>query len=102
MICPQCQSQNPDNSRFCENCGARLEKPAEKAADGPAVKTPHGLDLATGDLFADRYRIESEVGRGWMGVIYAAVDTRTGSQAGVEAGAAGAAGGEGCAEARGA
>jgi serine/threonine protein kinase len=78
MICPQCQSQNPDNARFCENCGTRLEKPVEapKAEDQPRA-APHGVDLAPGDVFADRYAIESEVGRGWMGVIYAAIDKRT-------------------------
>lgn len=78
MICPQCQSQNPDNARFCESCGTRLDKPVEapKADDQPRA-APHGVDLAPGDLFADRYRIDSEVGRGWMGVIYAATDKRT-------------------------
>jgi transposase len=24
MTCPQCQAQNPDDARFCEECGARL------------------------------------------------------------------------------
>lgn len=78
MICPQCQSQNPENARFCENCGTRLEKPVEapKAEDQPRA-APHGVDLAPGDVFADRYAIESEVGHGWMGVIYAAIDKRT-------------------------
>ncbi len=83
MICPQCQSQNPDNARFCENCGTRLGKPAAKmvekpaANDGPGALPPTGSDLAPGDIFADRYRIESEVGRGWMGVVYAANDKLT-------------------------
>src|SRR5262245_38934453 len=25
MRCPQCQSENPERARFCEDCGARLE-----------------------------------------------------------------------------
>ena len=25
MQCPQCQTENPERARFCEDCGARLE-----------------------------------------------------------------------------
>src|SRR5215831_18273930 len=25
MQCPQCQAENPERARFCEDCGARLE-----------------------------------------------------------------------------
>ena len=25
MQCPQCQAENPEHARFCEDCGARLE-----------------------------------------------------------------------------
>ncbi|MBI4561568.1 MAG: zinc ribbon domain-containing protein, partial [Candidatus Rokubacteria bacterium] len=25
MKCPRCQAQTPDDARFCEECGARLE-----------------------------------------------------------------------------
>jgi Double zinc ribbon len=36
MQCPQCQAENPDRARFCEDCGARLE-----------LKCPHCGDAAT-------------------------------------------------------
>src|SRR4051794_37134888 len=36
MQCPQCQAENPDRARFCEDCGARLE-----------LKCPHCGEAAT-------------------------------------------------------
>src|SRR5215212_9050995 len=36
MQCPQCQAENPERARFCEDCGARLE-----------LKCPHCGEAAT-------------------------------------------------------
>src|SRR5688572_33252422 len=36
MQCPQCQSENPERARFCEDCGTRLE-----------FKCPHCSEAAT-------------------------------------------------------
>ena len=35
MFCPNCGAQLPDDSTFCEKCGARLEKPVKR--DGPGM-----------------------------------------------------------------
>src|SRR3982750_983194 len=41
MQCPQCQAENPERARFCEDCGARLE-----------LKCPHcGEDATPGKKF---------------------------------------------------
>ena len=39
MQCPQCRTQNPDESRFCMQCGTALQ-PAEAAAQGQPAPTP--------------------------------------------------------------
>src|SRR3954462_9146098 len=36
MQCPQCQAENPERARFCEDCGARLE-----------FRCPHCGEIAT-------------------------------------------------------
>ena len=41
----------------------------------------HGLILAPGQLFGDRYRIERPIGKGGMGRVYLAEDTRLGGKA---------------------
>jgi class 3 adenylate cyclase len=41
MRCPRCQAENPDNARFCEECGARL-----------ALTCPHcGAEVSPGKKF---------------------------------------------------
>jgi serine/threonine protein kinase len=50
--------------------------PARTASSGPvkggAAKGTSSIDLAPGDLFAGRYRIDKQVGRGGMGAVYLA------------------------------
>lgn len=35
MTCPNCGHENPDEARFCANCGSRLGAPAEPSAHRP-------------------------------------------------------------------
>src|SRR4051812_14651493 len=52
MQCPQCQTENPDRARFCEDCGARLEFKCphcgEGATPGKKFSPPCGGPLAAG------------------------------------------------------
>ena len=36
MICPKCNAENPEGSKFCTNCGAPLEQPQQAAPEQSA------------------------------------------------------------------
>jgi serine/threonine protein kinase len=76
MKCPRCRSDNPDSSRFCANCAEPL-KPSVSLEGLPTktIATPVVPALA-GDLLAGKYRLMDEIGRGGMGVVVRAEDTR--------------------------
>ena len=39
-FCTQCGHQNPEGSRFCSQCGSRLESKPAPAASAPAAESP--------------------------------------------------------------
>lgn len=75
MKCPQCQADNPETSSFCAGCGNRI-RPPEKIEDLQTLtmKTPTPI-LAPGTIFAGKYKILGEIGRGGMGEVYLVEDT---------------------------
>lgn len=64
--CPKCQTNNPDTSSFCSDCGTPLKDDVVHTKTLETAKE----ELTTGSTFAGRYQIIEELGKGGMGRVY--------------------------------
>ncbi len=73
--CPKCQFENTADSKFCSECATSLQ-PANDIGVTKTIETPVE-EFTRGTLFAKRYEIIEDLGKGGMGNVYRVEDTNT-------------------------
>ena len=76
MKCPECQFENPDDTRFCPNCGTQIKPLGNISASPTKTSQIPAKDIERGTTIADRYEVIEELGRGGMGNVYRVVDKK--------------------------
>jgi serine/threonine protein kinase/Tfp pilus assembly protein PilF len=72
--CPKCKTENTSDSQFCKSCATPLPS-SEEILVTETLETPTE-ELKRGTVFASRYEIIEELGKGGMGKVYRVEDKK--------------------------
>ncbi len=72
--CPKCNTENTEDSQFCKKCATALPG-VDEVIQTKTLETPTE-ELTRGSVFAGRYEIIEELGKGGMGRVYRVEDKK--------------------------
>ena len=74
--CPKCSTENPSDSKYCKECAAPLPSSKELQFSHTQTLKTSVRRLELGTLFAGRYEVLQELGKGGMGEVYRVKDKK--------------------------
>ena len=74
--CPKCKGDNPSDSKYCKECATPLPPSEEPQVSVTKTLETPSQELTRGTVFASRYEIIEELGKGGMGKVYRVEDKK--------------------------
>ncbi len=74
--CPKCQFDNPDDSKFCKECGTQVIFSEEIPPSHTKILETPKEEFTRGTTLAETYEFIEELGTGGMGSIYKVFDKK--------------------------